>query len=376
MTPSMGEMAQLEHRNFEKRSDHYKPYNAAATYAVVDCDGATWDQAISEFEDISCEQTDCYMSGQWGGRTHRLIVRDDVGKVVGGAIVVMFSAPVVGSGLAYVKFGPVWRRRGEQYDAKTYKAVVKALIREFCDRRGALLSILPRPSPDYEPIEKTCLEELGFVTRRALDDPDRYLVRIHEDETSQSRALDQKWRYNLRKALKNNLTIKCFSDDGGDDVFRSLHDEMTARKKFSDSDALSIMPGVRAGLNRAMQPHTFIAYHNDVPIAGAIIAVHGDTAYYLFGATSHKALPLKAGYALQWEILQWLQGKNARWYDLGGTLAEPGLHQFKKGLVGKTGQIWRLTGEMDFWTKSKGRALADAFFSARKLRQWLRGHPA
>ena len=108
--------------------------------------------------------------------------------------------------------------------------------------------------------------------------------------------------------------------------------------------------------------------HEGTPVAGAVVAVLGDTAYYVFGATSDEALPLKAGYALQWWIVNWLSDKKVRWYDLGGEAMEPGLRQFKKGLVGKSGVVLAMPGELDYWTHAVGQIVADGIYGFRAAR--------
>lgn len=344
------------------------------TYVSELVDAQTWDAALADFSDASYEQSDAYMSGQWGeGRVWRLLVRTQAGQTLGGALVVEFTPPLLGTGLAYVKFGPFWHRRAEARNESAYSAIVKALVDEFCVRRGHMLSILPRPSPEIEPIEARLLTDLGFAQRRSFGDPDRYLVRIHADENTQMQSLTQKWRYNLKKAIKNDITVAHSDDVEGLETFKSLHGEMVARKKFNDVDAVDLVPHLRAQLPEALRPHVFIASHNGEPVAGAVVGVLGDTAYYVYGASSNQALPLKAGYAMQWEILRWLQGRGATWYDLGGKVAEPGLHQFKKGLVGKTGTIWTMTGEMDRWASARGRLSGDALYGVKHALQKLRG---
>ncbi len=350
-----------------------KKKQASTTYGVSCVDAAQWEAVLADFTDISYEQSDSYMSGQWGEKVQRVLVNDTVGQVIGGALVVEIKVPMLGRGLAYVKFGPFWRRQGQPANEAHYKAIVSALKSEFCDRRRAMLSILPRPSPEFERLEAGLLETLGFKQRRPFGDPDRYLVRVLDDEAAQKKSLAQKWRYNLNKALKNGLTISQSSDDEGLATFKSLHDQMIARKKFDDVDAVDLIPQMRAQLPEGLRPHIFLAYKDNQPIAGAVVGVLGDTAYYVYGASNDQALPLKAGYALQWAIVCWLQGQGAHWYDLGGKVAEPGLHQFKKGFVGKAGEIWTMTGEMDAWSGLSGRLTGDALYAGRHLAQRVRG---
>ena len=117
---------------------------------------------------------------------------------------------------------------------------------------------------------------------------------------------------------------------------------------------------------------TVIARHDDEPVAGAIVATFGDTAYYLYGASRDRALKVNAGYALQWWIVNWLTGAGPRWLDLGGAPLGSTLRQFKTGLVGKQGQIVAQLGERDIWQHGSQRIAADALFRLRGLVQAIK----
>ena len=72
-------------------------------------------------------------------------------------------------------------------------------------------------------------------------------------------------------------------------------------------------------------------------IGALVCSLMGDTAIYLLGATSEKAMELKAANFLQWQAMMWLKDRGARWYDLGGIdpVANPGGYHFKSGLGGR-----------------------------------------
>jgi hypothetical protein len=155
---------------------------------------------------------------------------------------------------------------------------------------------------------------------------------------------------------------------------------MLDRKRFADHSAYATVPALMAMENERLRPELFFVRHLGEVIAGAIIFKAGDRAVYLYGATNDRALPLRAGYFMHWNIIRWLRDNTeARWYDLGGTDGFQGLHQFKKGMVGDAGVIqpvppvanyaahlWpRLMGNAAF----KGRDLASA--ALRRL-DWLR----
>ena len=77
------------------------------------------------------------------------------------------------------------------------------------------------------------------------------------------------------------------------------------------------------------------------PVAAAVIDVSGERAIYLYGASSQTGVNLRAGYLMQWAVIQMLTERTGiRWYDLGGGSSPTcSLHQFKRGLVGKDGVI-------------------------------------
>jgi hypothetical protein len=128
----------------------------------------------------------------------------------------------------------------------------------------------------------------------------------------------------------------------------------------------------RPNLPDKLRPKLVVAYHDGKLVAGATIGTFGDSAYYMFGASSADALPLKAGYALHWWICHWLRKHGFKWYDLGGASHEPGLRQFKKGFVGKSGRILTMEGEHDRWATLAGRLSAEAIFGLRHLKRRIR----
>jgi len=331
-----------------------------------------WDRIAAEFDDITYEQTAAFAHAHWGaGRVSSLLLRQD-GTPVGGAQVVIVTPPLLGRGVAYVKFGPFWRRRGSPADPEVYRGVVRALHAEYCGRRGHCLTILPRPNPVHADAESRILGELGFAVRRPMPDPNRYLVDVSLPPEAGLRSLAQKWRYNLKQAQANGLEIRLGDGAAERAAFAALHDAMVSRKKHDDPDALHLVPTLASGLLERMRPKTVLAFHEGRPVAGAVVGILGDTAYYVFGASDDSALPLKAGYALHWWIAGWLSREGVHWYDLGGEVQDPGLKQFKKGFVGKSGAVVAAAGEFDAWTSAPGRLVADAVYGLRDLKRAAR----
>lgn len=153
-------------------------------------------------------------------------------------------------------------------------------------------------------------------------------------------SLGQTWRANLKKSQKADLEIADL-DFSEYPEFLAIYGRMAERKQADLLGPVSSVPELLNILPADMQPRCVVARHEGEAVAGVVYAQTGDMAYYLYGATNDKALPLRAGYALQWEVLDRLRGKDC-WYDLGGA-PEQGLRQFKSGLVGKAGSIHTLS---------------------------------
>lgn len=327
---------------------------------------AGWDDALLGFDDASLEQSASYCALRWCGHEEAGPVLSDLTGTLAMARVLTYAMPGISGGLAYVKFGPVWRRRDSAADLDVYGRIAERLVAEYCQRRRMLLTIHPRPHPSAQAMERSVLEEFGFQQRRRHADCNRYLVNLAIDEATQRASLEQKWRYNLKKSEKARLDISEESTTAGVASFQALHAQMVARKNASHGDPVEHLDELCGCLSTALRPRVILARRDGQPVAGAVIAVHGDTAYYLYGATADEALELRAGYALQWWIVQMLSNSGAAYYDLGGMGGASGLRQFKQGLVGKQGCITEMAGEFDYWHHPRDRALGDAVYLLRR----------
>lgn len=331
-----------------------------------------WDALVAGFDDAAYDQTTCFASGQWGGgRTSHLALFEE-GVCVAGALVVVFRPPFFQRGLAYLRSGPFWRSKGRPADLETYRRAVTAVAEEYGKTRGHHLAVVPRCNPEFVEREAAVLRELGFEVSRPNPDPNRYFIDLSLTNDEQLRSLDQKWRYNLKKALKNGFEVSV--GDRPEDIacFAALHGAMVERKGFSASDPVHLLPQLATELPSSLRPAVVLARRAGEPVVGAVVVRLGDTALYLFGASAESALPLKAGYALQWWIVNWLSGQGLRWYDLGGEAMNDGLRQFKHGFVGKSGQIAAMPGDFECGFSFGGRLSAELVFAMRGARRLLR----
>lgn len=299
-----------------------------------------WDLLATEFEDIIPEQTGSFNSGHWGDEMAEFMVFRQNSKLIGGAAVIVRKIPYSTTGVALLKWGPICKRFGEPFNAELYCKIIEAIKAEYCNKRSLYLTVMPPAKPIIDEYFKALLLHLGFRKGEGFPAPERYLVNVQEPADSLMTSLDQKWRYNLRKALKNDFKIEIAEEKIGLNTFLDLYKKMMDRKQFHDSSAINALANIMENSPPELRPIIVLVSHDDQVTAGGVFHTAGDVASYMFGATDSRALKLKAGYALHWWVAEYLcERKRIKWYDLGGNDLDKGLHQFKKGFVGKSGHV-------------------------------------
>ena len=332
-----------------------------------------WDAEAAAFDGVVQEQLHVYASTRWPGASPEAWLMRLDGEVVGGTLIMVQRLPLGVGAIAVSKWGPIFKDAQRADAPHVYSGMIDALVEEYAVKRRMMLSVLPRAATTPTNWQYEHLIGRRFREGASLLFPNRYIVNLRLADDAQRKSFGQKWRYHLNKADKAGLS---FEQGGAErmDEFETLYHAMTDRKNFADHSAYQTIRPLLAAKSDALKPELFFVRHEGELVAGAVIFKAGDTAVYLFGATNDRALPLRAGYFLHWNIIRWLRDNTpAKWYDLGGTDGFQGLHQFKKGMVGDAGVInevppvanyaaYRLpllAGEGAF-------AMRDAYYAARR----------
>lgn len=334
-------------------------------------DGQEWDRVISGFDGICQEQLFAFASIRWPGVTPEPRLFERGGRVVGGALVMVQRLPLGLASIAIIKWGPMLADSHAADAPAIYAGMVEALVAEYAEERGMMLSVLPHASPLERNDEYQALRAHGFKRGAVLRFPDRYLVNLRLSDEAQRKSFGQTWRRQLNKSEKSELT---FEHAGAENInaFKSLYEAMTDRKQFPDYSAFNTLDALMA-MEEPLRPELFFVRHQGELVAGALIFKAGDRAVYLYGATNDQALPLRAGYFMHWHIIGWLRDHTrASWYDLGGTDGFQGLHQFKKGMVGDAGLIRPVPPVANYASRPLAYLLGAGAFAAREAYNELR----
>ena len=345
--------------------------------------GAEWDIAAADFDGISQEQLHVFAEARWPSVRDEGLLFSHNGERVGGCLMMVQPLPLRLGAIAVSKWGPVLKDENHPDRETIYAGMIEAIIADYAEKRGYMLSVLPRASITPTNVESEYLWSRGFRRGSQLLFPNRYIVNLRLSDEAQRKSFHQKWRYHLNKSEKAGLSFE-YAPPERLPEFETLYSAMTDRKKFPDHSAYETVPALMAFREPHLRPELFFVRHEGEIVAGAIIFKAGDRAVYLYGATNDKALPLRAGYFLHWHIIRWLRDNTrATWYDLGGTDGFQGLHQFKKGMVGDAGVISPVPAVANYaasplalWLGLGAFAARDGLYMAKRYIDGLRADRA
>jgi hypothetical protein len=299
---------------------------------------AEWSQMLDLFDDANFYQTWSYGGVRWGEKNLSHLVLKRGGEALGIAQLRIVCPTRLKFGMAYLRWGPLFERRGRPLDPHVAVKMARALKEEYIEKRKLFLRILPNAlvgSPRAAVIQSA----LGEFTPEPLhtDNTDRtFLLDLAPPIDELRRKLDKKWRNQLTSSEKKGLNVVAGTGSDEYRIFCQIYDQMRKRKTFESTVDVEEFGRMQENLPESQRMRVLICREKGAPVAGLVASAMGDAAVYLLGATSEEGLNSKGAYLLQWSLIKWLKENGFRWYDLGGINPErnPGVYHFKKGLSG------------------------------------------
>jgi lipid II:glycine glycyltransferase (peptidoglycan interpeptide bridge formation enzyme) len=205
-----------------------------------------------------------------------------------------------------------------------------------------------------------------------IQPPSTVILELDHAEEALLAAMKAKTRYNIGLASKKGVAV----EEGGPgdlpawyELYRetarrdriTLHPFEYYRRQFE----LASAPGGPVSLK------LLLARHQGELLAGIIVALMGQAAWYLYGASSDRKRNLMPAYALQWEAMRMARRAGCLSYDLFGIPpaddpAHPmhGLYRFKTGFGG------RILHRLGCWDSPLRPAGYRAYRLAERGREW------
>jgi len=306
-------------------------------YSVDHVSAADWSSLAARFADFSIYQTWAFgeiSADDTRSQISRIVVRCG-DTVIGAAQLRIKRLPVLGSGLAYVYFGPLWRRDGA--DAGDLRDVLECLRGEFGDRRGLVVRIAPNlPGSASDEATARAIVDAGFHADAGGEAYRTLILDLSPSPDVLHKQLVQKWRNGLNQGEKRGVRVETHCDDSAMERFEALYDAMWTKKQFETGVSVPSFRRLQESLPSGQKLTILLAFVGDELAAGHVSSTLGETCIYLLGASNDLGREYKASYVLQWCAVQAAKSGGAKWYDLGGIdpHGNPGVHHFKAGLGG------------------------------------------
>jgi len=241
------------------------------------------------------------------------------GKTFQAGAQVLFRRLVGGWTLAYVPRGPIWR----QHDPESIRMLVGALDQVARERHAIFLKV----EPDWEdtPDARALLRRTGFRPSFQTVQP-RSTVQVDltpEPEEILAR-MKSKWRYNIRLARRKGVVVQP-ADEKSLDIFLRLMEETARRDGFALHTSEYYRRAWRLFVPEGLGT-LLMAWYEALPLAGIFVTTWGQTAIYMYGASSNRERQRMPNHLLQWEGMLWARGQGAVVYDMWGIPDEGGAH--------------------------------------------------
>ena len=334
------------------RTQSIRPLDAGYTSEVDTVDEQRWCEILQEFDDANIYQTWSYAAVTNGRRraSHLILKRNQ--EVAAAAQVRIEKLPFVNVGIAYVRWGPLWRRYVTEMNFDVFRQAIRALRNEFACKRGLVLRLFPALFDDDSPRFSAILDEEGFSSVRNQSPSRTILMNLSPPLADLREGMRGAYKRNLKLAERNGLEVVEGSEDQLFATFIDIYKEMVSRKRFvagSDVDQFRL---VQAQLPEKLKMRIVLCKAGADVVAGLVFSAIGKTAIYLFGATSNAGMKSRGSYLLHWKLLGWLRQRGFVIYNLHGInqARNPGTYKFKSDLAGNNGKDVSFLGRFDSHT--------------------------
>jgi len=329
-----------------------------------------WNSLLSGFRDSTVFQTWEYGVCTWGeGNLSHAVLKRGEQTLAAAQIRVWNRVP--GLKFASVVHGPLWRVNGCPDDTGALVLMLRALVREYEQKRGYSLRLIPfvhEGDPLADKV-KSILQEHQFAMSR--DRGTTLVLDISVPEEVLRANMRRKWRQELGYAERARLDV---TYDNSPERFAeclAVYREMHGRKNFRETTQMDAFLSIHALLPESQRFNIVTVGHEGRLHACVIGTAIGDTAFPVLAATATCGLKSNASYLAYWELLKLYQRAGIRWFDFRGVdrSGNPGGYVFKTGISGKGGLEVAYLGEFVRFRSDVAKLL---LATGEKARVWLR----
>lgn len=281
-----------------------------------------------------------------GWKVYRLAVVHEE-EIIAGAQLLIRSIFNGFFSIAYIPRGPI----GQTGNDLILKQLLLSIHKIASKNRALFLKI--EPPWEYGSIYHTQLKNLGFQPSLHTNQPkSSILVDLTMKADDLLLTFHKTTRYNIRYAIRNNVSIEEGNEDDLKTFYRLL--EITAKRNSFPIRSFDYYLGEWKTFVTKGQAKIFLANHNNRTIAARIAFVYGRYGADFHGAFSGEKKNLKVNHLLVWEAMKWAQRAGCQTYDLWGIPDKAGEYHIRGLEIPKelSGDLW---GVYDFKRGFGGR---------------------
>jgi hypothetical protein len=320
-------------------------------------DQGQWERTARAFSDANIYQSWSYgLARTRPSKLSHIVLKRD-GCVVAALQVRLVGLPNARCGVAYARWGPLWKLRSASKDAEVFRQAVRAIRNEYAIRRGLIVRLLPVLEAQEEQPYGEILRDEGYEWKRSAPQYRTILMDLQPPLDELERGFHQKWRKNLNRARNSNLEIMAGQEDDSFHALGTIYKEMLDRKRFSGHADIDLYRRTQQGLAPEEKMTVILCKQQGEIVAGALFSAMGESGVDLFRATSDRGVKTYGSYLVQWKVLEHLAGQGCRSYNLNGInpARNPGGYQFKSQLAGKNGREVQFLGPFDAYPNAVTR---------------------
>jgi lipid II:glycine glycyltransferase (peptidoglycan interpeptide bridge formation enzyme) len=304
------------------------------------------------------------------------LAAEDKGKILASALILIKDLSPLPLKLAYSPRGPV-------FSSPEALAAIWQGGASFCRSKGAVVWKMDPPLRKDNSHWSELASKLDLVPiDTGLDfggTQPRFVMTLDLGPSCEELLgnMKSKTRYNIRYAQRKEVVVTRVKEKALMDEFYKLLEETAQRDRFTIRSS-SYFYTLWDELMEHKLAHLFLARHEGELLAGAILFILNNRAWYVYGASSNNKRNLQAATLIQWEMIRFAKSQGCRVYDFRGVSGnlDPdhplyGLYRFKEGFGA---QLVEYVGEYDLPLAKGGYFLWQRLLQAHRWLRTLR-HP-
>lgn len=283
----------------------------------------------------------------WGSSL--ILSRDSEGAIRGSMLVLIKKVPIFGWALLYAPRGPVC----DPYDRETLEDLMTGVDLLKKKHRAYMFRMDPYVlASDDRYIAMA--REMGFEFTPDMGDfttiqtRNNYMLNIEGKTPDEVMAgFHQKWRYNIRVAMRHGVECKVCDKSHIDEFYALM-------QKTGERDEFRIRPKsyfVKMLDELGDYCRLYLCFYEGRAISGAVTTQCGGKTCYVYGASDNELRNVMPNHLMQWTMIQWAIEGGCFVYDFQGIPGytdenshDYGIYKFKKGF---NGEVVEFAGEFD-----------------------------